>query len=1026
MRKAFKRYTLSVVVLSLVIFEFMSTAIAWDNQTTHRDLSRVAAEQSILSSGYLQTTLGIKDGLSTNIHWPGGTGGKDKSIREWIRDGADFEDVGGIVNGRFYNHFHNPLQPWPLAGLNDYGLLWTAHGESALLWAQNAGGLDQSNTDWSWQPTRQHYYLSLTAPIEADRDAELAQTFVGLGHQIHLIQDMSQPAHVRNDAHPEDFIGSWLPFHWLERLENWAISNRPIASGFMNQPTVFPTVAFNTSVNGLVPITSLWDTDTYSGIFPIPLDATNVGLAEYTNSNFFSDDTINSFEPRHQFPFPSVNIQDYSVCADQAPPGSIATRRWYISRGVCPQQGPVDHFLASSFLPSPQPSLIGRSTQMDSRVFEDYARDLLPRAVGYSAGLLNYFFRGQLDIVPDPVSGSGYVIVNNTDEDLNGTFQLYYDTNENPSRRLPVWSAPYPLSLGAKSSGTNKSVPPFGISPPGNAEERGKYILVFSGRLGGEEGAVVGRVVQLQPYLVIMKVDHTTRETLPKEIYQRDPNNLNQLLLVTEAQLPFGLMDDGAYWDPNSSSWTAKGNPQGLGVPLGVGGPQSIAKYWDVANQRVRFILNGSYEKEAYDAFHFAPKENGQVIKDMYYLTFVGSAFGKYSENPGWMDYTSQGLLSILSPPPANPQTRFFSLYKGANFNDIFVQAPVFRFYNFDNSIYESAIPKDPEAPTASIVSAYRPNGTSDVTVSIPTVFNTYVQPNQGWTLSPVVGSSGMDNYQFHSNAPPTIISHENKCIAEDNNCGNVIIGVVPVFDIPYNDNSYVRIHFNDGGQYYEELYIHGQLKQTSTASPDKLATHYQILAAHKDTAVIRETNLLSEQEVPMDFNFRPDSGSTVYEMQKSLTARYYIYVNGAKYNLTGTTNITNRFLTYHTSTGSPGLPVDYLTFEPVEDITGYHLDRIFIGESSAGSNILIAFDEYTYNNGAGLVHSLHYELSNLNDGKHILYYDIPLANIQNADHEGTRVGRKLLLFGSDGSLQQSLQDPIGLNYTIGSIGILN
>jgi hypothetical protein len=117
---------------------------------------------------------------------------------------------------------------------------------------------------------------------------------------------------------------------------------------------------------------------------------------------------------------------------------------------------------------------------------------------------------------------------------------------------------------------------------------------------------------------------------------------------------------------------------------------------------------------------------------------------------------------------------------------------------------------------------------------------------------------------------------------------------------------------------------------------------------------------------------------------------------------------------------------VNYLTYEIAEDITGYHADRIFISESFDRNHILVAFDEYAYNSGAGLVHDLRYEQSNLGDGKYILYLDMPSIKLQNADHEALRTGRKLLLFKSDGTPKGELQDPIGLGYTIGSIGILN
>ncbi len=37
---------------------------------------------------------------------------------------------------------------------------------------------------------------------------------------------------------------------------------------------------------------------------------------------------------------------------------------------------------------------------LDDLVFQNYAAHLLPRAIGYSAGLLDYFFRGRIEIAP--------------------------------------------------------------------------------------------------------------------------------------------------------------------------------------------------------------------------------------------------------------------------------------------------------------------------------------------------------------------------------------------------------------------------------------------------------------------------------------------------------------------------------------------------------------------------------------------------------------------------------------------------
>lgn len=225
---------------------------------------------------------------------------------------------------------------------------------------------------------------------------------------------------------------------------------------------------------------------------------------------------------------------------------------------------------------------------------------------------------------------------------------------------------------------------------------------------------------------------------------------------------------------------------------------------------------------------------------------------------------------------------------------------------------------------------------------------------------------------------------------------------------------------------------------ETSAVSASKLETHYQILAVYKKTAMVRKTNWNSKTETALPYRYKQilaDDGSLItpriYEIVHNFTANYTIYINGTAYNLTGQTTVQSKLLDYPYHAGYndnvTGLPqVEYLTFEYVEDITGYHPDRIFISGTFDGKYILAAFDEYDYNSGAGLVHNLKYEESDTGNGKYFLYLDIPPAELQGASHEALPVGRKLLLFRSDGTLENTLQDPIGLNYTIGSIGILN
>ncbi|MBN2373752.1 hypothetical protein JXL19_08195, partial [bacterium] len=127
---------------------------------------------------------------------------------------------------------------------------------------------------------------------------------------------------------------------------------------------------------------------------------------------------------------------------------------------------------------------------LDDKCHKEYAQNLIPRAAGYSTGLLNYFFRGEMDMVRNNETDSHYVIVNNTEEDMDGTFELYYDNLND--ERIKFWSKAF--ILGGISSGNNKSGY-IDFTEPGDAKEPGKYMLVFNGRLGNETVAVVGKVI---------------------------------------------------------------------------------------------------------------------------------------------------------------------------------------------------------------------------------------------------------------------------------------------------------------------------------------------------------------------------------------------------------------------------------------------------------------------------------------------------------------------------------------------------
>jgi hypothetical protein len=405
------------LMILLLLFGVLSiyggVALAWNDEITHKDISEYAAEVSVLgkTSGDYLKNLGFTSGIDENLSW----GNRTQLIRLWIRDGAFYEDAGN----RSYNHFHNPLlQPWPTAGLSDLCLI--GHCQSALLWAQSYNAGQPPVDNWSWQHTRDYYNLALTSTDPAVRRAFFAQTFRGLGQQMHLLQDMAVPYHVRNDAHPLDAIWGYSPHGYY--FERWVKENKPDLAKlktFAPNP-VIPQLTFNSpSDNGVVystlsPITQLYDTNQYDGTNPST--GNNIGLAEYTNANYYSDDTISMpgmwTSPNHIFPHPNVSDTNLDVYIySNAVPTTVIAEDGVPDRGFWIQKTgnePIAHFIKPGYLTTPIYTTIGggnvyeRTFFLDDQCHHDYAQTLLPRAVGYSAGLLNYFFRGTLEIsAPD-------------------------------------------------------------------------------------------------------------------------------------------------------------------------------------------------------------------------------------------------------------------------------------------------------------------------------------------------------------------------------------------------------------------------------------------------------------------------------------------------------------------------------------------------------------------------------------------------------------------------------------------------
>jgi len=472
-----RRQTLVSVLLVLAAVIWLRPASAYDIGT-HRRLGQQAGESSLLLDAALRNQ-GFQNGVATRF--------LGQTPIDWIQDGAGFEDVPFL---RVVHHFHNPLRPWANAGLNVLGIQF----QSSVLWGQSAeqdsppSDLTSGGGTWSWPFARQQYLQALTEKEPLTREEAFAKTFRALGQLTHLVQDATVPAHVRNDPHPslpifQRSVGNPDPY------EDWVEDNSPQPSAPVRpDQSVFRPTGESAAP---VPVAGLIDTRTFLGANPDLLSSTAIGVAEYTNGNFLSKDRM--FLP--DFPFPRASSLDLAFPIIEPEAGRF--RRYFRK-----QDGgeSIEHFVAEGLLyrsiVAAQGTPLPRAFTLDRRVHRDYAQLLLPRAVGYSAALLDHFFRGQLSAFGNSDSVAFF---NFSQEAMNGTVTLYYD--DSTGKRTPVPGASWTLTLGPQGfvSDGFRFVPPS-TPPPKDPE---KYVLVFHGARGDEQEAVVARQVVLSSVVTV-------------------------------------------------------------------------------------------------------------------------------------------------------------------------------------------------------------------------------------------------------------------------------------------------------------------------------------------------------------------------------------------------------------------------------------------------------------------------------------------------------------------------------------------
>ena len=496
--------------LAVALLTLPFGAIAYE-PATHRLLSERAANHSLLEVSALLRDYGLSKSIRDVTQTFPNVDGRERTIAELISDGAQFEDT--LSNKRPLNHFFNPRNGQPLT------LLGTPRGETSPDWALARPGTINGQ-EFSYWNARQHLFDALTKVDPSTRKRSFGRVFQTLGHIVHHLQDMAQPQHVRNDAHCDEhllcgFLTLGLLYNpslyekWSETISD-SLPTNPASVGYDIDGLQFASV-FNSP-------RSFWNTD-----------SPGAGIAQFTHNNFVSAGTnflpistgFISF-PEFPEPTPGANIERRQISDPDllGPNQPLQGEIWFIpTHGTDNFTGlPVNNPRASTFSIFSE-DLKGRGVYRIVRLnrfsFQSAHQHLIPRAVAFSAGMINYFFRGKMDVKKES-QDLGFRIVNLGAETMSGRFALYYDAidgnrypvqvDPNDPNRAPNDPNAWFLSIGpvdAAQPDANQSEPLFYVPPPEDGSAAApkrphEYLLVFKGDMGeekaDEQNGVIGAV----------------------------------------------------------------------------------------------------------------------------------------------------------------------------------------------------------------------------------------------------------------------------------------------------------------------------------------------------------------------------------------------------------------------------------------------------------------------------------------------------------------------------------------------------
>jgi hypothetical protein len=441
---------------------------------------------------------------------------RGKDLSKTVGQGAAEEDN----NPRSVSHFFDPVHSVPLEV--PFPQLCARVFATAEEWALLPK--EATLNFYSVPEAKKQYIAAVTGANPATREEGLRNLFLDLGHAVHLVQDMAQPEHTRNDQHLPNLYRTYGADTEASIWEEWGANNLVGTNG------IPPAVSYDGYPNVVL--------RDYAEYFHT---SDGKGMADFSNRWFVTQDTNYQDEKeigKCQY-YSEPKIEDASERVELVNEnyrnafGGIETE--LVKESIW-TSFPMDNYAGTQ---ETDPfhdlkSVIDFETRqkgaptysLNDASYLSRAALLVPRAVGYSAGFIDHFFRGSIAIKWQRGSEENKwdMKITNTSAERIGDDAMIesvlrvdpsYFGRTNSDDTAPILArkkiADYIAGFSGIEPGDTVTIANIQIADliPGDSIRSFGRRTVITGTLGNESDAVIGLVQDGAPHKMRAEVSWT-------------------------------------------------------------------------------------------------------------------------------------------------------------------------------------------------------------------------------------------------------------------------------------------------------------------------------------------------------------------------------------------------------------------------------------------------------------------------------------------------------------------------------------